>query len=89
MGRKRELIQLEYQSSTGVRFELDADGWRLVKPRNLGEKELIKARELLDLMAECQPPRDPEDPEPSLQEIGDHVAGAFALRQTHQYFKQK
>ena len=87
MHKGRTLLAMEFVSRTGVRLELDGDGWRLVKPRNLGERELEAARELL---AACEaavpPPRDDGEP-PSVQELGEHAAVQLALRITQRDFR--
>lgn len=87
---RRQLKSMEFQSQRGYRIQMDADGWRLVTPRNLGQAALDDARGLLEKAENCQYPVDPDrlDP-PSLEEIGVYVAKQLDLRITHRYFKQR
>lgn len=90
MANHRTLISLEFVSKEGYRLEFDGDVWRLVNPRQLGQKDLEAARALLERAEECLPPVSEEDPKPpSLNDIGEHVATTLGLRITHHRFKQR
>ncbi len=81
---------MEFLVPEDVRIGMDRDGWRIITPRNLGEKTLQRARVLLEKLEACQPPEDPDRLEPfSLEEIGLHVAKTFGLRITHRRFLKR
>lgn len=90
MGPRRTLTGMEFLAPEGVRIGMDRDGWRIITPRNLGEKTLQRARVLLEKLEACQPPEDPERLEPyTLEDIGLHVAKTFSLRITHRHFLKR
>jgi len=89
MANRRTLIALEFLSREGFRLEFSEDGWRLLNPRQLGQGELERARELLSRAEECLPPVvDGETEPPSMKSVGDHVATTLGLRINHHRFKQ-
>ncbi len=90
IGPRRKLTSMEFLAPEGVRIVMDREGWRIVTPRNLGEKTLQRARVLLEKLENCQPPEDPERLDPfTLEDIGLHVAKTFTLRITHRYFVKR
>lgn len=90
MTQRRTLIALGFVTKEGVSFELNFDGWRLLKPRQIGEKDLQAARELMvRFETELPPVRDPEDPPPTMLELGEYAAERFALRINHHRYKQR
>lgn len=89
MAGKRELMRMEFLTRQGVRIELDADGWRLIRPRQLGEAQLTAARAVLERCEECRPAVEEGEDPPTLIELGEHVAKALDLRITHRYFRQR
>lgn len=89
MGPRRTCTGMEFLGPAGVRILMDADGWRLVTPRNHGEQALSQARALLEVLEDCRPPEDPRRLEPfSLEEIGLHAAKTHNLRVTHRHFRK-
>jgi len=90
MGPKRTLTSMEFLCAEGVRIGMDADGWRIITPRTLGQKTLERARVLLAKLEDCKPPEDPRRLDPfSLEEIGLFVAKTHDLRITHRYFLKR
>ncbi len=90
MTQRRTLIALGFVTKEGVSFELNFDGWRLLKPRQIGEKDLQAARELMERLENERPPvRDPEDPPPTMLELGEYAAERFGLRINHHRYKQR
>lgn len=89
MGPRRQLTGMEFLGPEGVRLGFDADGWRIVTPRNLGPAVLERARALVERCEDCRPEPDPDRLEPlTLEEIGLHAAKSFGLRVTHRHFRQ-
>ncbi len=89
MTRGRTLMAMEFLTPAGARLELDRDGWRLVKPRSLGERELVQARVVLEQAESCVPPQDdPTAEPPTVEELGTYVAKQLGLRITHHRWKQ-
>jgi hypothetical protein len=86
--QRRTLTAMEFSAAGGVRLILDADGWRLVNPRQLGQTQLTAAESLRERAEVCLPPRAEDDPEPTLVEIGEHAAKTLGLRITHRHFRQ-
>lgn len=89
MASKRTLIGLEFVSPEGYRLEFDGIIWRLHNPRQLGQKDLEKARALLERAEECLPPViEGETEPPTMDAIGNHVAITLGLRINHHRFKK-
>ena len=90
MASHRILIGIEFQSPAGFRITFDAEGWRLLNPRQLGQADLERARALVEQAEVCLPPvlEDEIEP-PSMNTIGEHVATTLGLRITHHRFKQR
>lgn len=88
MAGKRELVSMEFLTRTGVRIEMDSDGWRLLNPRQHGEAQLVAARALLERCKTCLPESDPDEDPPKMIEIGEFVAKTFTFRITHRYFRK-
>lgn len=90
MASHRTLIGLEFLSPAGFRISFDAEGWRLLNPRQLGQADLERARALVEQAEACLPPvqEDATEP-PSMNAIGEHVATTLGLRITHHRFKQR
>ena len=92
MPAPRDVISLELLSKTGVRVFCDADGWRLLNPRTLGQKELEAARVLLQRASDyAEKTRlDPkEDESLALLRRAEHAAKRLDLRITHKQFREK
>ena len=90
MPPRRVVNRIEFLATDGVRLELDRDGWRLVKPRQLGQAQLERARELIERAEAVVAPERPdfrEDPDP-LATLADHAAGVLGLRITHRRFTE-
>ena len=83
----RAVIQMEFLSRDGVRLELDGKGWRILNPRQLGEKQLAQARALMERAEACLPPQEPDAEPPTLAELGDHAAKQLDLRINHRRFR--
>jgi hypothetical protein len=88
MANRRTLIALEFLSRDGFRLVLDVDGWRLLNPRQLGQRQLEQARALLDEAERCLPPTAEDAEPPTMASIGDHVAFTLGLRITHHRFRR-
>ena len=88
MAGKRELVSMEFLTKQGVRMEMDADGWRLINPRQHGEAQLVAARALLERCTVCLPKVEEDEDPPSLLAIGEFVAKSLTLRITHRYFRK-
>ena len=90
MANRRVPVRIEFLTTAGARMEFDADGWRLVRPRTMGEKDLQKARALLAKAEETVMPVDPARlVPPDLLEIAEYVAKVHTLRITHRHFRQR
>lgn len=89
MSRGRTLISLEFVAQDGVRMSLDDDGWHLLHPRQMGEAQLQKARELLEKAQETLPPPAEDGKPPGLFELGDYAANMLKLRCTQRKFRQR
>ncbi len=90
MPKRRVITAMEFVSPEGFRFALDPDGWRIVKPRNLGETQIQDARVILARAEDCQPPVDPlASAPPTVQELGEYVAKRLNLRINHHDFTQR
>ncbi len=93
MTARRALVAMEFLSPDGTRLILDDDGWRLVNPRQLGPKQLDKARKLLEKCAEppaapeLPPGAEPPDP-PTMEESGEAAAARLQLRVTQRRWRQ-
>jgi hypothetical protein len=88
MASRRSVVSIELVAGDGVRVILDADGLRLVNPRQLGHAQRARADELLERLAGARLPV-PEPPEapPTLEDDAKHLANAFRLRVAQRRFK--
>ncbi len=90
MAQRRDPKRIEFLTTHGAKLEFDRDGWRLLQQRNLGEKDLARARGMLAKAEECVMPEDPDRlVPPDLLEVGEYVAKKLNLRITHRDFKQR
>lgn len=89
--KKRTLTKIEFEAADGILLEFDNDGWRIQKPRNLGEKTLAAARDLVEKAeaikyAPLPPPN--HDRELTLEEKSVIAAKVLKLRLTRRTFRQ-
>jgi hypothetical protein len=87
--RNRSLAAMEFLHPSGVRLILDADGWRLVNPRALGQRDLERARDLRDRCEACLPPDTEPDTTPPIQLWGEHAASTLGLRITQHDWRRR
>jgi hypothetical protein len=86
----RRCYLVEFTTRDGVRFEYggEADGWKLLNPRNLGEKQRTQAEELIERAAghaTRAPLEELKDDE--LLGRAEYAARKLDLRITHRRMK--